>query len=118
MWRYWVFMLVVLGSLLVYAYFSDPCIGLVRREFSEKHPGYEIVSTDAESGSSESVRGVVTYREPPSREAEKEVWWYRNAGDGWALFKIVEPGAGSDQESPATRPSSPLLDEASERNRL
>ncbi len=118
MWRYWVFMLVLLGGLLVYAYSSDPCIGLVRREFSEKHSRYEIVSTDAESGSPESVRCVVSYRVPPSREVEQEVWLYRNAGDGWALFKILEPAAGPDPAPPATRPASPLLDERSERGRL
>ena len=90
MLKYWVFMLVVLGALLVYSYFSDPCIGRVRRDFSEKHPGYEVVSSDAESGSAESVRCVISYRKPDSRQVHEEVWWYRNAGGGWALFKILE----------------------------
>ena len=90
MWKYWVFMLVVLGLALVYAYLSDPCIGLVRGEFSEKYPGYQVVSSDAESGSPESVRCVVSYRKPDDPQVHAEVWWYRNTGNGWALFKILE----------------------------
>lgn len=90
MLKYWVFMLAVLGIALVYAYFSDPCSRLVRGDFSEKHPAYEVVSVDAESGSPESVRCVVSYRNLDSRQVHEEVWWYRNAGSGWALFEILE----------------------------
>ncbi|MBW2416560.1 MAG: hypothetical protein JRG76_18860 [Deltaproteobacteria bacterium] len=91
MWKYWVFMLVVLGLALVYAYLSDPCIGLVRSEFSARYPDRQLVSSDADSGSPESVRCVVSYRESGSQEVESEVWWYRNKPDGWQLYKILEP---------------------------
>ena len=42
------------------------------------------------SGSPDSVRCVVSYRKPDSPQVHEEVWWYRNAGSGWALFKILE----------------------------
>lgn len=113
MWKYWVIMLVILGALLVYSYFADPCIGLVRSEFVEKHPGAKIVSTDAEAGSPESVRCVVSYRKPGNQEIHKEVWWYKNPGSGWALHKIVEPSdaptdpARPAQSSPGERSAEP-----------
>lgn len=93
MLKYWIFMGVVLITLLVYSYFMDPCISRVRRAFTEKHPDYELVSSDADSGSPESVRCVVSYRTPEDPQVHEQVWWYRDRGDGWELYKILEPEA-------------------------
>jgi hypothetical protein len=110
--RYWIFMLVLLGALLVYAYYSDPCIGLVRGEFQARHPDWELVATDAESGSPESVRCVVSYRAPESRDVKRVIWWYRNDGGDWALFKVLDADVESPEPSaPPDRPRHPSPDQ-------
>lgn len=105
MWRLWAIMFAILGALLVYAYFADPCIGRIRQDFAQTHPEWELVSSDPESGSPSSVRCVVSYRKSSGPELYREVWWYRNLGDGWALQEVLE----YEPEEPAAPEPAPLM---------
>ena len=92
--KYYVLMFAAVAIALFYAYVSDPCNMLVRRDFSNKHPDYTIVGATAEEGSPESVRCRVSYRKPDSAELHEELWLYYKMKQGWEFSKILkkEPG--------------------------
>jgi hypothetical protein len=64
----------------------------VRAAFAERHPGYEIVGSEAVEGSPESVRCQVSYRKPEAEQIYRDIWMYQRAKDGWSFSKILKTG--------------------------
>lgn len=90
MLKYYLLAFVVLAIALAYAYVSDPCHQLVRMEFAERYPEYEIVDSDAQEGSPEKVQCLVSYQKPGSAEIHQEGWVYISGKEGWELSRVVE----------------------------
>ncbi len=94
MWKYYVLLFAVLGLGLYYVYVSDPCRSQIRAEFSAQHPGYEILGSEAESGSPESVRCRISYKQPEDGRTQEELWLYLNSDTGWKFSKVLPAPKG------------------------
>lgn len=94
MWKYYVLLTVVLVLGLYYVYVADPCRSQIRAEFSGQYPGYEILSSDAESGSPQSVRCRIVYKQPDSEQPHEQLWLYLNSDTGWKFSKVLEAPKG------------------------
>lgn len=96
MWKYYALLFTVVVVALFYAYLADPCNRLVRLEFAQQHPDYEVIDSDADEGSPESVQCHVTYRKPGDPQVYKDIWLYQNLGrrskQGWEFAKVIESG--------------------------
>lgn len=93
MLKYYLLAFTVVAIALCYAYVADPCNQLVRMDFAERHPEYEIVDTEAHEGSRESVRCRILYRKPGSEEVHQAVWMYIDGEKGWEFSRVVETHA-------------------------
>ncbi len=99
MLKYYLLGFAVVGIALFYAYVADPCNKLVRMEFAERYPEYQIIDSEAYQGSRETVRCRISYRKPDSDEVHRQVWLYVNDGkEGWQFSKIV--ATKTDDETP------------------
>jgi len=96
MLKYYLLAFAVVAIALFYAYVSDPCNKLVRLEFGNRHPNYQIVDTKADQGSPESVRCRVFYRKPDADQVHEEVWLYVNGQQGWEFSRVL-PKQAQDQ---------------------
>jgi hypothetical protein len=96
MWKYMALMFVVFVLSMYYVYVSDPCRSQMFEEFEAKYPGYEIIDTDADEGSPESVRCRIFYRKPGGVVTHEQLWLYRNAGDGWHFARLLQ---STDEET-------------------
>ncbi len=90
MLKYLVVPFLIVGAILFYAFFKDPCHQQARADFSNKYPDYRILSSDAAEGSPESVRCQISYRKPDGGQVYEETWLYQNLGSGWEFSKILE----------------------------
>lgn len=100
MWKYYVLLFTVFVVAAVYAYLADPCNRLVRLEFAQQHPGYEVIDSNADKGSPESVQCHVSYRKPGDPQVYVDVWLYQNRGrhtKGWEFAKVIETGKVAQQ---------------------
>ncbi len=90
MWKYFLFMFVIVGIALFYVFIKDPCNSQLRTDFSEQFPDYEIVDSGASEGSPESVRCLISYRKPASKQTYEDIWLYQDTGNGWNFARVVE----------------------------
>ncbi len=90
MLKYYLLGFVVVAIALFYAYIADPCNKLVRMEFASRHPAYQILDSDADQGSRETVRCRISYRKPDSVEIFREVWLYIHGKEGWQFSRVLE----------------------------
>jgi hypothetical protein len=89
--KYYLLAIAVVGLALYYAYNTDPCNRLVRTDFASRHPDYQIIDSDPEQGSPESVRCRIVYRKPDSDQPQEAVWLYKHEKKGWRLYRASEP---------------------------
>ena len=105
MTKYYVFLILIVGTALFYAFLSDPCNRRLKTDFSNMYPGYKIVDTGASEGSRESVRCHISYQKPDSEQIYEDIWLYRHSGSGWKFSRILEtPKSG---EGPLSEPEKP-----------
>ena len=90
MLKYSVFLIFVVALAVFYNYIKDPCNQQLSTDFSAKYPGYEILDSHASEGSPESVRCLVSFREPDSEQILEETWMYRYSKKGWEFSKIFK----------------------------
>ena len=93
MWKYYLFLFLILGIALFYVYIKDPCNQQLRTDFSDKYPSYKILNSSASEGSPESVRCHVSYQKPDSEQIHEETWLYKHTGRGWEFSRILAPSA-------------------------
>ncbi len=90
MLKYYALLVLIVGIALLYAFLADPCNRLLRMDFSDKYPSYEILDSGPESGSPESVRCHIAYRKPDGEQIYEDIWMYRDSGTGWNFSRILE----------------------------
>ena len=91
MLKYYVFLFLIVGIALFYAFLQDPCNRQIRTDFSNKYPSYKILDSGASEGSRESVRCYISYQKPDSEQIHEDIWLYRDSGSGWKFSRILEP---------------------------
>ena len=88
--KYYALMFVVVAIALYYAFIKDPCNQQLRDDFSNRHPTYEILSSEAAEGSPESVRCHISYRMADSEQVHDDIWLYLYTKRGWEFSRILE----------------------------
>lgn len=90
MLKYYISLFLVAGFVLFYIFLQDPCNEKVREDFSDKYPGYNILSSGAGEGSSDRVQCHIYYQKPDSEQVYEDVWLYQDSGSGWGFSGILE----------------------------
>jgi len=90
MWKYYLIMFAVLVGVLWYTYEADPCNRLLRTDFARQNPAYELLSSEAHSGSPESVHCQISYRKPGDEGVYEATWLYGFQDKGWRFSRVVE----------------------------
>ena len=90
MLKYYIALFLAAGVALYYVFLQDPCGQLVKADFSSKFSDYEILSTGASEGSTESVLCHISYLKPDSQQVSEDVWMYKKSAEGWAFSRIVK----------------------------
>jgi hypothetical protein len=90
--KYYLVLFIIMGVVLFNIFIKDPCNNLLRDDFSNKYPGYEMLDADSGDGSPESVQCIVYYEKPDSKDVYKDIWVYRNSSDGWKFSNILFSG--------------------------
>jgi hypothetical protein len=93
MTKYYLILLVIAGGFLFYVFRQDPCNQMLRADFSDRNPDYEILDTGAIEGSPDSVSCHIYYEKPDSKQVYEEIWLYQNSDDGWKFSRILQSGA-------------------------
>lgn len=91
MWKYYVMLFGAVALVLAYTYVADPCNRLLKADFARMHPGWWLLSSEAERGSPESVRCRISYRKPESPVVHEEVWVYHFRDTAWEFSRVAEP---------------------------
>lgn len=87
MTKYYVLLIAVIGSILVYIFLQDPCNEQFRVDFSEKYPDYKILDFGGE-GDTENVYCHVFYQKTDDNQIYEDVWIYKRTDDGWNFSEI------------------------------
>jgi hypothetical protein len=90
--KYYFFLFLIAAAGFFYVFRKDPCNQMLRAEFSEKYPGYEILDSSAKEGSPESVHCHIYYNKPESEQVYEDIWLYENSGGGWNFSAIIKSG--------------------------
>jgi hypothetical protein len=98
MLKYYVFLFLIFGIAVFYAFIKDPCNQQLRSDFSDRYPTYTIVDSGASEGSPESVRCQISYRKPDSKQVYEDVWMYIHAKSGWEFSRIIETRERDESE--------------------
>jgi hypothetical protein len=88
--KYYFILVLIMGAVLYYIFLEDPCNNMVRADFSEKYPGYEILNSGAGEGTPDTVQCHIRYQKPDSEEIYEEVWLYQKVGSDWSLSGVLE----------------------------
>jgi hypothetical protein len=88
--KYYFILALIMGAVLYYIFLEDPCNNMVRADFSEKHPGYEILGSRAGEGTPDKVQCHIHFQKPDSEEIYEEVWLYQKVGSDWSLAGVLE----------------------------
>jgi hypothetical protein len=89
MLKYYLVLLLILGAVLVYIFRGDPCNRLVRADFSNMYPDFEILDSGAQEGTPDSVHCHIYYKKSGSDQIYDDTWLYKNPGNGWEFSKIL-----------------------------
>lgn len=103
--KYYLFVVMIVGLALFYAFIKDPCNRQLTTDFSDKYPSYEILGSGASEGSPESVHCRISYHKPDSDEIYEDIWLYQHSRSGWQFSKILEtrktePTGGVQEKRP------------------
>ena len=94
MLKYYILLGLGFIAVTLYVFLQDPCGNSVRNDFLKKYPRHEIIYFGAEESvkelSSHTVRCLVRYRISDGVGTYEDVWEYRDSGEGWELFRVVE----------------------------
>jgi len=90
MWKFYLLLFAIMGSVLFYVYVEDPCNQQIRTEFSSKYPDYKILDSISGEGTPENVLCHIYYEKPDSEEIYKDIWSYKNSESGWQMSGIIE----------------------------
>lgn len=90
MLKYYILLFLAAGIALYYVFLQDPCNRLLRTDFSDKHPDYEIVDSGSREGSTDSVHCHIYYKKPGSEQIYEDVWLYESSASGWNFSRIIE----------------------------
>lgn len=87
--KYYILLFAIFGIGLFYVFSQDPCNRVLRTDFANEYPGYEILDTAAGEGSPEKVQCHIYYKKPDSEQIHEEVWVYQNSGGDWKFSEIL-----------------------------
>ncbi len=88
--KYYIILVLIMGGVLYYIFLEDPCNNLVKADFSEKFPGYEILGSRAGEGSPENVQCNIYYQKPDDKQVYTDTWLYKNSESGWSFSEVLE----------------------------
>ena len=94
MWKYYALLFAAVVAILAYTYVADPCHKLLRTDFAQQYPSYEIAGSGADKGSPEAVRCRVSYRKPGDEKVYEEIWLYTYQATRWKFSKVIETENG------------------------
>jgi hypothetical protein len=107
--KYYLVLFIIMGIVLFNIFIKDPCNNLIRADFVNKYPGYEILDSVSGEGSPESVQCTVYYEKPDSKDVYKDIWVYRNSSDGWNFSNILFTGRIDPKTGQVELPSEPAV---------
>lgn len=87
MTKYYVLLIAVIGSILVYIFLQDPCNEQFHTEFLEKYPSHKILDFGGE-GDADSVYCHMFYQKPDGNQIYEDVWIYKRTDDGWNFSQV------------------------------
>ena len=90
MLKYYIALFLVMGAALFYVFSQDPCNQMLREDFSNRFPDYEILDSSSREGSTDKVQCHIYYQKPDSEQVYKDIWLYQNSGSGWRFSSILE----------------------------
>jgi hypothetical protein len=90
MYKYYGFLILIVGMAVLYVFVKDPCKQQLRAEFADMYPSYVILDSAASEGSPESVRCRISYQKPEDKQIYEELWLYQHKRDGWSFSRILE----------------------------
>jgi streptogramin lyase len=110
--KYYLVLFIILGIVLYNIFITDPCNNLLRADFANKYPGYEILDSVSGEGSPETVQCTAYYEKPDSKDVYKDIWVYRNSSDGWKFSNIlftgrIDPETGQVEVTPEPASADP-----------
>ncbi len=94
--KYYFLLVLIIGFALYFVYAEDPCYKNMADDFSRQFPDYEILDSGSTEGSPQSVQCHIRYSKPGSEGVYKDIWLYKNQGNGWSFSKILV----SEEQSP------------------
>jgi hypothetical protein len=95
MTKYYILLLAIIGSVLIYIFLQDPCNEQFRADFSQKYPDYKILDFGGE-GDIENVYCHVFYQKTDGDQIYEDVWKYQRADDDWQFIEIQETNKRDD----------------------
>jgi hypothetical protein len=107
--KYYLILIVIMGIVLFNVFTKDPCNSLLRADFSNKYPDYEVLDAVSGEGSPESVQCTVYYEKTDSKDVYKDIWVYRNSSDGWKFSNILFTGRIDPKTGQVELPPGPAV---------
>jgi hypothetical protein len=93
MLKYYILLFLIFGIILFYVFLEDPCNQIIRADFSNKYPSYEILDSGAGEGTSDNVHCHIYYKKPDSEQVYEDIWLYQDLGSGWEFSSVIETHA-------------------------
>ena len=87
--KYYMLLVFIVGAALYYVYTEDPCYKDFRDDFSQQFPDVKILDSGSTEGSPQSVKCHIRYSKPDDKTVYKDIWLYKNQGNGWIFSKIL-----------------------------